>query len=265
MGTPKSVAACMTMPCLPAARFRFPTFDPLRTRRLASCLRGFACLLALALLTACGSSKPPVAAGYHRVEKGETLYSIARRYDRSVADLVRWNRLSNPNQIEVSQVLRVAPPAGTSSASASKSSSSKTRAAAAQPAARPAARTPPPPAQAPKLAWPADGRSSTRSDRPGITISGAAGAPVRAAAGGRVQYAGNGLRGYGNLVIIGHGGNYLTIYAHNRRLLVSQGQQVRQGQQIAEMGNTDSAQVGLYFEVRYNGKPVDALRMLPKR
>lgn len=215
------------------------------------------------MLAAC-SSTPPASPGYHRVEKGETLYSIARRYDRSVAELTRWNQLRNPNAIEVAQLLRVAPPAG-GEASASRAKKPTSSAKATAPT-RPAARAPAaPPAGAIKLAWPAEGKSARRGGQPGISIAGSAGTSVRAAASGRVQYAGNGLRGYGNLVIVGHGGGYLTIYAHNRRITVSQGQQVKQGQQIAEMGNTDSAQVALYFEVRHNGTPVDPLRMLPRR
>jgi len=239
-------------------------------RRPAGRLRAAACALMLAALAAC-SSAPPAAPGYHRVQSGETLYSIARRYDRSVSELVRWNRLSNPNQLEVSQVLRVVPPAGGASASASPSSAARpaaTRkpAAGAKPPAS-ASRSQPaaPPAGAIKLAWPADGKVSRRGSQAGVVIAGPAGTPVRAAASGRVQFAGAGVRGYGNLVIVGHGSGYLTIYAHNRKLTVAPGQQVKQGQQLAEMGDSDSSQVALYFEVRHNGNPVDALRMLPSR
>lgn len=67
------------------------------------------------------------------------------------------------------------------------------------------------------------------------------------------------------MLIVNHDANFLSVYAHNRKLLVSEGQSVRQGQNIAEMGDTDSSAVQLYFELRYNGKPVDALRYLPKK
>ena len=84
-----------------------------------------------------------------------------------------------------------------------------------------------------------------------------------ASAAGKVVYAGTGLRGYGKLVIIKHNATYLSAYAHNREILVKEGQQVTKGQKIAEMGNTDSDQVKLHFEIRRQGKPVDPLKYLP--
>ena len=86
-----------------------------------------------------------------------------------------------------------------------------------------------------------------------------------AAAPGRVVYSGTGLRGYGKLVIIKHNNTYLSAYAHNKNILVKEGQQISQGQKIAEMGNTDADRVKLHFEVRRQGKPVDPLKYLPSR
>jgi murein DD-endopeptidase MepM/ murein hydrolase activator NlpD len=86
-----------------------------------------------------------------------------------------------------------------------------------------------------------------------------------AAARGTVVYAGNGLRGYGNLLIIKHNSDYLTAYAHNRTLLVKEGQTVAQGQKIAEMGDTDSDRTMLHFELRYEGRSIDPSRSLPPR
>jgi lipoprotein NlpD len=80
-----------------------------------------------------------------------------------------------------------------------------------------------------------------------------------------VVYAGSGLRGYGNLVIIKHGGEYLTAYAHNKTLLVKEDQVVRKGQKIAEMGSTDADKVQLHFEIRKQGKPIDPSKQLPGR
>ena len=97
----------------------------------------------------------------------------------------------------------------------------------------------------------------------GIDIAGAAGQPVAASAGGKVVYAGTGLRGYGKLIIIKHNGTYLSAYAHNRDILVKEGQQVTKGQKIAEMGNSDADQVKLHFEIRRQGKPMDPLKYLP--
>jgi lipoprotein NlpD len=116
-------------------------------------------------------------------------------------------------------------------------------------------------------AWPAKGRIaagfSEATSLKGIDIAGAAGQPVTAAGAGKVVYAGTGLRGYGKLIIIKHNDTYLSAYAHNREILVKEGQQVAKGQKIAEMGNTDADQVKLHFEIRRQGKPVDPLRYLP--
>src|SRR5690606_18179075 len=117
-------------------------------------------------------------------------------------------------------------------------------------------------------AWPADGTYPRRyngSSSKGITIVNKAGTPVKAAAAGSVVYAGNRLRGYGNLVIVQHSGDFLSIYAHNSKLLVKEGQKVSQGQQIADMGNTDRKGPGLYFELRHRGQPVDPSAALPQR
>ncbi|PXB83349.1 peptigoglycan-binding protein LysM, partial [Pseudomonas aeruginosa] len=95
--------------------------------------------------------------------------------------------------------------------------------------------------------------------------AGQLGQPVLAASGGTVVYAGSGLRGYGELVIIKHNETYVSAYGHNRRLLVREGQQVKVGQSIAEMGSTGTDRVKLHFEIRRQGKPVDPLQYLPRR
>ncbi|HRD89233.1 MAG TPA: peptidoglycan DD-metalloendopeptidase family protein, partial [Accumulibacter sp.] len=71
--------------------------------------------------------------------------------------------------------------------------------------------------------------------------------------------------GYGKLVIVKHNNTFLTAYAHNQNVLVKEGQSVGKGQKIAEMGNTDTDQVKLHFEIRRQGKPVDPLKLLPGR
>ena len=119
-------------------------------------------------------------------------------------------------------------------------------------------------------AWPASGAiigrfSSNGSLNKGIDIAGELGQPVLAASGGSVVYAGSGLRGYGELVIIKHSDTYVSAYGHNRRLLVREGQQVKVGQQIAEMGSTGTDRVKLHFEIRRQGKPVDPMQYLPRR
>ena len=116
-------------------------------------------------------------------------------------------------------------------------------------------------------AWPVKGKVvggfSESANLKGIDIAGNAGQPVLASAPGRVVYAGSGLRGYGKLIIIKHNKTYLSAYAHNREILVKEGDQVSRGQKIAEMGNTDTDQVKLHFEIRRMGKPMDPARYLP--
>lgn len=99
----------------------------------------------------------------------------------------------------------------------------------------------------------------------GIDIAGDSGDPVKAAAAGNVVYAGSGLLGYGNLIIINHNEHYLSAYAHNRRILVSEGEEVKAGQAIAELGNTGTDRNKLHFEIRRNGNPVDPMPYLPPR
>lgn len=117
--------------------------------------------------------------------------------------------------------------------------------------------------------WPAQGKllagfGDAAGGGKGIDIAGNPGDPVRAVGEGKVVYVGSGLRGYGQMVIIKHENNYLTAYAHNRKLLVTEGQNVTQGQKIAEMGDSDTDRVKLHFEVRKQGKPVDPVPFLTK-
>ncbi|WP_175817822.1 peptidoglycan DD-metalloendopeptidase family protein [Burkholderia diffusa] len=215
-----------------------------------------------ALLVACGSA--PVGPGYYRVERGDTLYKIARENRTSMANIVRWNQITNPDAIEVGQVLRVAPPPGTTIASTTGTGS----AGRSRPAPSAPVESAVKPATSIALIWPAAGnvvRSFDGSKSKGIDIANATGTPVLAAAPGTVVYAGNGLRGYGNLIILKHNADYLTAYAHNRALLVKEGQSVTQGQTIAEMGNSDSDRVALHFELRYGGRSIDPARYLPAR
>ena len=118
--------------------------------------------------------------------------------------------------------------------------------------------------------WPTQGNviqgfSNTDGGNKGIDISGSRGQEVKAAASGRVVYAGNALRGYGNLIIIKHNDDFLSAYAHNDKILVSDQQEVKAGQEIAKMGSTGTNAVKLHFEIRYKGKSVDPVRYLPRR
>lgn len=116
--------------------------------------------------------------------------------------------------------------------------------------------------------WPSSAKVTAQysdSGNKGLDFAGKAGDPVVAAGDGKVVYAGSGLRGFGELVIVKHNATFLSAYAHNRKILVKEGQQVARGQKIAEMGNTDAESVKLHFEIRRQGKPVDPAGYLPKR
>ena len=221
--------------------------------------------------------------GYYTVKPGDTLARIGLEAGQSYREIARWNGLDNPNRIEAGQVIRVVPPGQSDDAVVTKPVASGKIMAAPLPAAGASAAVPtrpvtltPVPIAAPALSdeditfiWPAKGEIVTGFDeaknRKGVDVGGAAGDPVLAAADGEVVYAGAGLRGYGNLIILKHNKTYLSAYAHNQSLLVKEGSSVRQGQKIAEMGNSDADQVKLHFEVRKLGKPVDPTKYLPAR
>jgi lipoprotein NlpD len=259
---------------------------------------------------------------YYTVKKGDTLYRIALDFGQSYSELVTWNNLSNPNDIKVDQVLRVAPPdqpkrnGGVQAGTVATVSGVETRALAAPPAvvapnkstprgekrpysdtalaemqrpdsamAAPVAARPTAPASSVEenkaessaaaspdedsvsWTWPAEGKivASFDDGKKGIDISGKLGQPVLAAGAGKVMYAGSGIRGYGNLVIVKHTNNLLSAYAHNKTILVKEGQNVSKGQKIAEMGDSDADAVKLHFEIRQQGKPVDPSKFLPSR
>jgi lipoprotein NlpD len=177
----------------------------------------------------------------------------------------------------------VAPPKPAPAATAPAASSTAPAASPGTPAARPAAsaaQANPATATSPKTAprpagsdlargwaWPASGPLlhpfNSGANPKGIAIGGQAGQPVLAAAPGKVVYSGSGLRGYGKLIIIKHDDTYLSVYAHNREILVKEGQRVAQGQKIAEMGSSEADRVRLHFEIRRLGQPVDPLQYLP--
>ena len=222
--------------------------------------------------------------GYYTVKQGDTLIRIGLDQGQNWRDIVKWNNLDNPNNIEVGQVLRVQAPNSNASTNASATDNNavlvRPVASASQPSNATSTPAPGPnTAQTNKpliseaadeivFSWPANGALNAYFDEiknKGIDIVGKAGEPVLAAADGKVVYAGSGLRGYGNLIILKHNNTYLSAYAHNQTLLVKEDQSIKRGQKIAEMGNTDSDQVKLHFEVRKQGKPIDPVKMLPPR
>jgi lipoprotein NlpD len=128
------------------------------------------------------------------------------------------------------------------------------------PSTQPVPGVPAPQPQQATFIRPAAGSVIARFDggrNKGIDIAGNLGDPILAAADGRVVYVGGELRGYGNMVIIKHNETFLTAYAHAQTILVKENSVVRQGQKIAEMGQSDADRVKLHFEIRKDGTAVD--------
>jgi len=230
--------------------------------------------------------KPRQTAGkdadFYIVKKGDTLYSIAWNYGHDYREVADWNNISAPYVIYPGQKISLAAPARKKAqpltpgpiVSRDKPVSGKA------PGKKPAAADKAPERETPveknnrrnlkgplQWAWPARGRivnSDTPISKKGIDIAGSPGQVVNAAGEGEVVYSGSGLLGYGRLIIIKHNDMYLSAYAHNSKLLVSEGDYVRAGQNIAHMGQTSKGMTLLHFEIRKNGEPVNPLKYLPK-
>lgn len=215
----------------------------------------------------------------HRVQRGDTLSEIALAYDTTTRQVATLNGKRAPYPIYVGERLRVGgwmPDGGRGDA---RRQAAPTRTASVRPSARPEPagavprakpRLPSPPARSGRFLWPAEGRiissfgpkqGGLHND--GINIRVPRGTPVAAADNGVVAYAGNELQGYGNLVLIRHQDGYVTAYAHNSELLVSRGDVVSKGQQIAKSGASGGvSEPQIHFEVRRGAKAVDPMTYL---
>lgn len=227
------------------------------------------------------------------VEPGDTLYAIAARNGVAMRELAQWNGLASPYTIHAGERLRLSAPTAAADAQCAKSPApvepaartSQASPAAAKPsasaptsattAAKPAATattktaTPATPRTA-KWQWPADGvvlakQTDAGAVAPGIDIVGTAGSLVRAAAEGVVLYSGAGSPGYEELVVLRHADGWVSSYAHNRKRLVAEGQYLKAGTPIAELGRTGTTRDMLHFELRHDGALVDPLKQLPRR
>jgi lipoprotein NlpD len=212
------------------------------------------------LLAGCSSTptRDPPANGVHVVQKGEFISQIAQDYGLEWEDLAKINGLKPPYALRIGQRLRLTP--GTVNAS-SASNRGDDRASDADPG-EPIGTIP--------WIWPTEGRvvstfKAKDATRKGIDIAGVAGQKVLAAADGEVVYSGAGLAGYGKLIIIKHDARFLSAYAYNEKLLVSEGQKVKSGQVIAHMGLESVDKPRLHFEIRLDGQPIDPLRQLPRQ
>jgi lipoprotein NlpD len=213
-----------------------------------------------------GDNTKRITAGtkYYVVERGDTLYSIGLRSGHGYQRLAQWNRLPPPYVLAIGRKLKlfnsdrgysavaaINPIKKNGHNSQKKSVFSDNN----------------------KIVlkldwqWPIEGKvikNFTQSNNKGIDISGKAGQAVSAAEAGKVAYSGKGLIGYDNLLIIKHNERYLSAYANNNRLLVSEGQTIKKGQVIGYVGKTGPGQTSLHFEIRNNGKSVNPLNYLPK-
>ncbi len=249
------------------------------------CAVGLCCLL----LGACAETAGSGLQSYV-VRPQDTLYSIAWRHDLDYRDLARWNNIGADFRISIGQVLVLGPGAVTSpevgTPRAAPIAKPAPGAAGSRPpetpqVGKPRALPPTTPItpstpngpdaravageanSAAKWVWPTDHVGAPRRvPGGGILLSGRLGQDIRAASTGRVVYAGSGLRGYGNLIIIKHADGLLSAYAHNRDMLVHDGQEVGAGQVIGHMGESTQQSPILYFEIRQNGRPIDPLPYL---
>jgi lipoprotein NlpD len=208
----------------------------------------------------------------HLVHRGETLYSIAFHYDLDYRQLAQMNGIDSPYTLRAGQFLKLKPSLIRRSTPVSRyKMPTKVAATPLSPRRRVQSqhlilRTQPPKALNGQWFWPIRGRIAARfspqQGKKGIDIAGRKGEKIQAAAAGVVAYAGSGLSGYGNLIIIKHNDHFLTAYGNNSRNIVKEGQKVKAGQMIGEIGVIDRNYWGVHFEIRRDGMPVNPLDYL---
>lgn len=237
-------------------------------------------------------ARPAAADGFYAVKQGDTLYSIALDHGADYREVAQWNALDDPTKIRVGQVLRVKPSEarpGVVVGSARGAGRVESRSIDSAPQAQGdgGAKTEPKALRLPyskenaaiasreepraegegvDFVWPVKGKVLAGFAEPrskGIDIEGKIGDPVVAAAAGRVTYIGSGIPGLGKLVVIKHDNGFITVYAHNKDILVKEQQAVARGQKIAELGNTDADRPKLHFQIRKGSAAVDPMRYLP--
>ena len=194
---------------------------------------------------------------YYTVQENDTLYAISRRYRADLKDLASINNIRKPYTISVGQRLQI--PDGT----APERQASTSQAGVSQRAQDISSTSTP--SRSGRFMTPVKGRVISgfgpKQDglhNDGINISAPQGTPIRASENGVVVYTGNQLRGYGNLILVRHSGGWVSAYAHTSKFLVKAGDKVKQGDiiaQVGQSGNVDRPQ--LHFELRKGTRAVD--------
>lgn len=213
----------------------------------------------------------------YTVKPDDTLYSIGRSHGVTPEQIIEWNGMYT-TQIRTGQKLALRLP-GSGSANkdnksvetADKQTTTKQPIVATQTKSTATKDVIPKAAEKKagglKWRWPVKGKmtqgfKASDPSRKGIKIKGSEGRIVRAAEGGTIVYSGDGLVGYGELIIIKHNKEYLSAYAYNRKRLVKEGDKVKRGAAVAEMG-VNGGKALLHFEIRRQGKPVNPVAYLP--
>ena len=228
---------------------------------------------------------------HYEVRSGDTLYSIAWDYGMDFRRLATVNQLHPPYPLKPGQILRLpkgfdgprviaskSPSSSNTTSAPSQSTTSRSTPAPATPTARkPSWRNnrPTPPATVGGLTAPAKGQwgwpnsgkvvknwGARKHRRSGVDIAARPGSKVVASAAGQVVYSGGGLARYGQLVIVKHSETMLSAYAYNQKLLVTKGQKVSAGQQLAQSGRSPDGVGAVHFEIRKDGRPVDVMQYL---
>lgn len=239
-------------------------------------------------------NRASINAKSYQVKAGDTLYSIAWASGVDYKKIIEINGIKSPYVIFPGQNLSLVSSASSSSSSEKSTVKANSSARqqnkidsrhkngvdsadaqgyrqvkAGQERSSTAQTNPRPYGRVKQWLWPTQGKLSGRFSASnlgskGIDIKGKFGQAITASADGKVVYAGSGLRGYGELIIIKHSDDFLSAYAHNSAIRVTEGQWVKAGQLIANMGSTGTDAVKLHFEIRFKGKPVDPMKYLPK-
>ena len=245
-------------------------------KNLSDSLKIYPLILALAVINiSCASSPeygasnayvadPPPVGAVHVIQKGENLYRLSKRYGVGVEELKRYNNIWDVHDIKIGTRIYI-PQFG--DIKSGQSYGKRWYKATQQASTRGPART------SVRFIWPVKNvdvsspfgiRADSKHD--GIDLRNPRGTPIMAAAAGKVIFSGDGPSGYGNTIMIKHDNNTITVYAHNDRNIVDEGQTVSQGQQVATVGRSGRASgYHVHFEMRINRKPMDPEKYLPRR